>query len=223
MAEEEAFRKTCKIHRQLRQGSILVFLTGKQEIVRMVNRLRRVLNNDRRDARNQIVADVAAVDHDVEEVDGGMSNNIARDMDDDEADGELFQELEERDDFDDAEKEEALLKAPAPVDGEDIDNQLPQKVIVLPLYSLMSTEEQTKVFAPVPEGHRLIVVATNIAETRFVRAFGMLFVSKRAAGSHHSLSFVICIQYYNSRCVLRRRFWSAKVSKLRCGDWCRIF
>lgn len=113
-----------------------------------------------------------------------MSNNIARDMDDDEADGELFQEQEEPDDFDDAETEEALPRAPAPIDGEDNDDPLPQKAIVLPLYSLMSTEEQTKVFASVPEGHRLIVVATNIAETRFVRLVVRLSVPLRASGTH---------------------------------------
>ena len=149
----------------------------------MVNRLRRALNNDRRDARKQIVAD-AAVDIDVEEVDGGMGNNIARDMDDDEADGELFQEQEEPDDYDDAETEEALPRALMHIDGEDNDNPLPQKAIVLPLYSLMSTEEQTKVFASVPEGHRLIVVATNIAETRFVCLVVRLSVLLQGLESH---------------------------------------
>ena len=38
-------------------------------------------------------------------------------------------------------------------------------MIVLPFYSMLLTEEQAKVFDPVPEGHRLIVVATSIAET----------------------------------------------------------
>jgi ATP-dependent RNA helicase DHX37/DHR1 len=33
------------------------------------------------------------------------------------------------------------------------------------LYSLLSAKQQARVFAPVPEGYRLIVVATNIAET----------------------------------------------------------
>lgn len=35
---------------------------------------------------------------------------------------------------------------------------------VLPLYSLLSHEEQLKVFQPPPAGHRLVVVATNVAE-----------------------------------------------------------
>ena len=39
------------------------------------------------------------------------------------------------------------------------------RVHVLPLYAALPRSEQDKVFAHVPEGHRLIVVATNVAET----------------------------------------------------------
>lgn len=36
---------------------------------------------------------------------------------------------------------------------------------IVPLYSLLPTEKQMRVFDPPPEGHRLVVVATNVAET----------------------------------------------------------
>ena len=36
---------------------------------------------------------------------------------------------------------------------------------VVPLYSLLPGEKQVKVFEPPPEGSRLVVVATNVAET----------------------------------------------------------
>jgi len=36
---------------------------------------------------------------------------------------------------------------------------------IVPLYSLLSSEKQMKVFEPPPAGHRLVVVSTNIAET----------------------------------------------------------
>lgn len=36
---------------------------------------------------------------------------------------------------------------------------------VLPLYSLLPTDKQMRVFQSPPEGHRLVVVATNVAET----------------------------------------------------------
>ena len=36
---------------------------------------------------------------------------------------------------------------------------------VVPLYALLPSEKQMQVFKPPPEGHRLVVVATNVAET----------------------------------------------------------
>ena len=36
---------------------------------------------------------------------------------------------------------------------------------VLPLYSLLSNEQQMQVFRPPPSGHRLVIIATNVAET----------------------------------------------------------
>lgn len=38
-------------------------------------------------------------------------------------------------------------------------------VHVLPLYAMLPQAQQAAVFRPVPAGHRLIVVATNVAET----------------------------------------------------------
>lgn len=38
-------------------------------------------------------------------------------------------------------------------------------VFVLPLYAMLPPEEQSKVFEDPPAGHRLIIVATNVAET----------------------------------------------------------
>lgn len=60
-------------------------------------------------------------------------------------------------------------------EDEDLDEMDPLKnasnsgeykpLYVLPLYSLLSTERQSQIFGPVPPGHRLCVVSTNIAET----------------------------------------------------------
>lgn len=36
---------------------------------------------------------------------------------------------------------------------------------ILPLYSLLPSQRQMQVFEPPPEGHRLVIVATNVAET----------------------------------------------------------
>lgn len=42
---------------------------------------------------------------------------------------------------------------------------LPVPMHIVPLYSLLSSEKQMKVFKPPPEDSRLVVVATNVAET----------------------------------------------------------
>jgi ATP-dependent RNA helicase DHX37/DHR1 len=77
-------------------------------------------------------------------------------MDDEEYDGDDS----DTDDFDDMDS--AFDDAAIPLPD---DESIPPYACILPLYSLLSAEEQAKVFAPVPENHRLIVIATNIAET----------------------------------------------------------
>ena len=36
---------------------------------------------------------------------------------------------------------------------------------IVPLYALLPSEKQMQVFKPPPDGHRLVVVSTNVAET----------------------------------------------------------
>lgn len=45
-----------------------------------------------------------------------------------------------------------------------VDNSVPE-LIVLPIYSAMPSEMQSRIFEPTPSGKRKVVVATNIAET----------------------------------------------------------
>ena len=155
------FQKTCKIHRQLPPGGILVFLTGKQEIVRMVNRLRRALKHEEKDTADDD-DDVVAVDHPTE----NDENFILRDMDDDEVDGDIWQISKSNADGNtDEDAPVDHLKSISSQDNMDDDSAKPLKTIILPLYSLLTAEQQARVFATVPDGYRLIVVATNIAET----------------------------------------------------------
>lgn len=42
---------------------------------------------------------------------------------------------------------------------------MPKHVRVLPLYAMMSPEEQSRIFAHTPDNTRVIIVATNVAET----------------------------------------------------------
>lgn len=173
--ESLALEKVCKIHRKLPAGGILVFMTGKQEIITMVKKLRSRLGPKRKRKVNEGIAS----DVDLH----GKGNRILngpRDMDDDELDGEIFNDAT-TDDFDDVEAESSDEEMPSAsaVEGKgdggikdssnkkgDADeNEEPMGVLVLPLYSMLSAGDQAKVFAPVPPNHRLIIVATNIAET----------------------------------------------------------
>ena len=162
-----ALEKVCKIHRKLPAGGILVFLTGKQEIVRMVNRLRQRLKprSGKKSGNPEKNQTLFTEGNDVNETLTSESLEGLREMDDEEADGDLFQKDdvgEEKDDFNSIENEDMNIE-PGTVDDDD---KRPKKVRILPLYSMLSADEQAKVFAPVPDDHRLIVIATNIAEVR---------------------------------------------------------
>ena len=155
IVETLAFEKVCKIHRNLPDGGILVFLTGRQEILRMANRLRQRFssrssqNITSSNEKNDVFKTLENVDLKNDPID-------FREMDDEEIDGDLFQKVDGFDDVDDSDNCDEIA-----TEGSRND----KLVHILPLYSMLSTEDQAKVFAPVPEGHRLIVIATNIAET----------------------------------------------------------
>ena len=53
-----------------------------------------------------------------------------------------------------------------PAGGSDANSaQRTSPVHVLPLYALLPNREQARVFRPGPPGSRIIIVATNVAET----------------------------------------------------------
>ena len=161
--------KICKIHRKLPSGGILVFLTGKQEIVRCVNRLRQRLESGRcgkkKSSMNNKRESFEEGTNDVHQTDDALDG--FRDMDDEEVDGDLFlKEEEEDDDFGNLENGEDVDDIGITSNkNDDDDDKRPKKVRILPLYSMLSADEQAKVFAPVPDDTRLIVIATNVAET----------------------------------------------------------
>jgi len=94
------------------------------------------------------------------------SGGAPRDLDDEEIDGDIFLD-DVNDDFDDAgtDSDEDVKEEDATTATNDSEDNIPKRVLVLPLYSMLSAEEQARVFDKVPEDTRLIVVATNIAET----------------------------------------------------------
>lgn len=102
---------------------------------------------------DDIDADTAAVGND----DGGEKERRNSDHDGSGGEGGLSSGSEAEDDEDHG---GGISKGGGGGGG----NALPP-VHVVPLYAMLTAEEQAKVFRPPPEGHRLVVVATNVAET----------------------------------------------------------
>jgi ATP-dependent RNA helicase DHX37/DHR1 len=149
---DEAFKKVSKIHQKLPPGGILVFLTGQDEIRLLCNKL-----GDRFSKR------AAPSDIDTR---GPRVKCSAQDMNLEAEDVEVEHELENND-VDDLESngnasDESDFEGFAV--GEEDQPQV-DPLHVLPLYSLLPVNDQLRVFNPPPEGSRLCVVATNVAET----------------------------------------------------------
>ncbi|AMD21767.1 HFL089Cp [Eremothecium sinecaudum] len=149
---EEAFKKTCKIHRRLPPGSILVFMTGQQEITHMVKKLREEFpfgGNEKDINKDLPTIRFTSKEADLEAEDIEFSTNT---IINEEFDDGLDSGIEE-------EEEEGFTETLE--EGQTANDPL----YVLPLYSLLPTKEQIKVFRQPPKGSRLCVVATNVAET----------------------------------------------------------
>lgn len=119
---EEAYKTCCKIHRRLPDGAILIFLTGKQEINYLCDKLKSEFENPN--------------------INSAMDKNLSSIVEnpDDEYDINI----------DEAEPEPEMISY--------------KEAVVLPMYSSLTQEQQMKVFEAYPN-KRLIVIATNVAET----------------------------------------------------------
>ncbi|KAI5964722.1 ECM16 [Candida pseudojiufengensis] len=147
--QEEALKKACKIHRKLPPGGILIFMTGQSEITNLVKKLKDLFPSKKQLRGNEIES----------ETDVKLSNNVQQEAEDIDFSVNLADQAH-YDDFDDNEsevEEEGFEEA--------IDDQKVGPLHVLPLYSLLPTNQQMKVFEEPPRGSRLCIVSTNVAET----------------------------------------------------------
>ncbi|EHL03787.1 putative ATP-dependent RNA helicase PB1A10.06c [Glarea lozoyensis 74030] len=145
---EEAFQKISKGHKKLPPGGILVFLTGQNEITQLSKKLKEAFRMGHTSTGPQVRISGKDAPIETEDIDFG---DFGDDRNDD------FDEDDEAD-IDVGEDEEFKLE------GEEEETG-PAKMHILPLYSLLPTKEQLRVFEPPPEGSRLVVLATNVAET----------------------------------------------------------
>ncbi|THH11168.1 hypothetical protein EW145_g835 [Phellinidium pouzarii] len=172
----EAIKKTCKIHARLPPGGILIFLTGQNEISGVCRRLEASFGKEKilarnkkknaaslRKERNNQTTDEspkaakvapAFADVEVEEMELGDFEHDTTDIDDRDQPKDLDPEALDTDEED--EENKALG-----INAED--SEVPMHI--LPLYSILPTDQQMRVFEPPPPGMRLVVVVTNVAET----------------------------------------------------------
>ncbi|XP_032287366.1 probable ATP-dependent RNA helicase DHX37 isoform X3 [Phoca vitulina] len=171
----ECFRKVCKIHRMLPAGGILVFLTGRAEVHALCCRLRRAFPRPRRrppekEDQEDSVEEMRKFKKSRTRAKKAQAATLPRISLDNYSVLPAGEGDEDREAEMDEEEEEALgsdldldLGDDEADGGEQPDASLP--LHVLPLYSLLAPEKQAQVFQPPPEGTRLCVVATNVAET----------------------------------------------------------
>jgi ATP-dependent RNA helicase DHX37/DHR1 len=149
---DETFHKVSKGHRKLPPGGFLAFLTGQKEIRDLAKRLKQAfkctLESESSHGRVQISAAEAPLE--AEDIDlGGVIAETIGDEDNSDVEFAGLDGDEDDDEF----------------DGEEGSVDSKTRVHILPLYSQLPTKEQLKVFEAPPEGSRLIVLATNVAET----------------------------------------------------------
>ncbi|KAK4646567.1 putative ATP-dependent RNA helicase DHR1 [Podospora bellae-mahoneyi] len=145
---EDAFRKISRGHRKLPPGGMLVFLTGQGEIIQLSKRLKAAFGGGMNTASGPKVK-ISAKEAPIEAEDiefGDIDDRAVHDMDE----GEISDEEEEEKEFDIEDEESGTG---------------PRKMHILPLYSMLPTKEQMKVFEPPPDGSRLVILSTNVAET----------------------------------------------------------
>ena len=147
---EEAFEKLCKGHRKLPPGGFLVFLTGQNEITALAKRLSKALENSQGHQSTDHKVRISASEVPLESEDLELGNDAA---------GFDYLEDEEGSDEDSFDTE----------DDQDfeVEDSTPATsgVHILPLYSQLQTKDQLRVFEAPPENSRMIVLATNVAET----------------------------------------------------------
>ena len=144
----EAFKYCCKIHSRLPEGNVIVFLTGKREILDLCKKLK-----DEFSGINNILEN----EPEIKNKDNYNIIEEKKDENDNKNDEIKTEEKKEEEKI-----VEEIDKNENNIIQEDKKNYSP--VVVLPLYSSMEPDEQMKIYQE-HKGKRMIVVSTNVAET----------------------------------------------------------
>ena len=144
----KAFKYCCKIHSKLPEGNVIVFLTGKREILDLCKKLK-----DEFSGMNNIIEN----EPEIKNIDNYNIIEEKKDENDNKND-----EIKTEEKKDEEKIVEEIDKNENNIVQEDKRNYSP--VVVLPLYSSMEPDEQMKIYQE-HKGKRMIVVSTNVAET----------------------------------------------------------
>ncbi|KAL5017532.1 hypothetical protein ScPMuIL_007121 [Solemya velum] len=173
----EAYRKVSKIHRTLPEGGILVFVTGQQEVQTLCRKLKQTfpLKQDTGKAKKVEISKRGKDKRKLQKLQAdekpempaiSLDNYSVNPIDEEaelEGGHDPDNELTDLFGLDDDDGDEDILDGGA--EGHVSVGGCTQALYVLPLFSLLPSRKQARVFEPPPEGTRLCVVATNVAET----------------------------------------------------------
>ncbi|XP_055542189.1 probable ATP-dependent RNA helicase kurz isoform X2 [Wyeomyia smithii] len=173
----ESILKTIKIHTKLPEGGILVFLTGQKEVNYVVKKLRKAFPyqkacSQKVDLRKQKIAFDSEDKSSLSIVNCQQANSRQKmrkikssrmelpniNLDSYEMPWNDTEELEKDHESDfESDYDEYMCTSEYTATS--------QPLWVLPLYAMLSSEKQQRIFDSPPEGTRLCVIATNVAET----------------------------------------------------------
>lgn len=186
-----AVKKVLAIHRKLPPGGILVFLTGQREVETMCRKLRQAYplkgepeeEADGDDDQSNVETGQVSDTFDVDAIDAGgedIEGEDEPDFDGEDDMSDAASDISEEDEVhvmggegvgeeEAAEAEAAWTRANAPsasLEGNSAGaSDGPGGLNVLPLYALLPQNLQQRVFQAGPDGSRMVIVATNVAET----------------------------------------------------------
>lgn len=156
---EAAYKKVCKIHEQYQQGGILVFLSGQNEVNQLINLLEqrypktssknteiRKRNNKTKLKKNKCLLN-------------NSNKSQSKNYED-----EIIIDYDEFGIYDMDQEEQNYLVISENENHETNSNTFPP-LNCLPLYSLLPGKLQKKIFEIRPDGSRICVISTNVAET----------------------------------------------------------
>ena len=156
----EAFKYCCKIHHRLPEGNIIVFLTGKREILDLCKKLKEEFSNITKLEKEEKNNDKYII---IKKEEKQKDNSKNEENNNNKIDNNKIKD--EKNNNQEKKEEEKIMEEIEEDKKENIEEKKEYSpVIVLPLYSSMEPEEQMKIYEE-HKGKRMIVVSTNVAET----------------------------------------------------------